>query len=50
MIQPVEVQSGRIMAWFDEKGGGIQYEFKESISELLKKGVLKKVGQKNEEK
>ena len=35
VAKPVEVQGGKIAPWYGEEGGGIQYEFSESISELL---------------
>ena len=44
VAKPVEVQGGKIAPWYGEEGGGIQYEFSESISELLEQGILKKVG------
>ncbi|MBR6402506.1 MAG: glycohydrolase toxin TNT-related protein [Eubacterium sp.] len=43
VVKPVEVQSGKIAPWFGEKGGGIQYEFSNKISELLEQGILRKV-------
>lgn len=43
IVKPVEVQSGKIAPWFGEKGGGIQYEFSNKISELLEQGILRKV-------
>ncbi|WP_083773542.1 glycohydrolase toxin TNT-related protein [Desulfofarcimen acetoxidans] len=30
--------------WFDQPGGGIQYEFSQSINNLLKAGIIKRVG------
>ena len=43
VVKPVEVRSGKIAPWFGEKGGGIQYEFSNKISELLEQGILRKV-------
>lgn len=43
IVKPVEVQSGKIAPWFGEKGGGIQYEFSNKISELLDQGKIRKV-------
>lgn len=43
VVQPIEVQSGKIKPWFDEKGGGIQYEFNRSIADLLDDGIIKEV-------
>ncbi len=44
VVESVEVKAGKIAPWFGEKGGGIQYEFSSSIAELLKKEVIRKVG------
>ncbi|MDE7333072.1 MAG: TNT domain-containing protein [Lachnospiraceae bacterium] len=43
VVRPVDVQAGKIAPWFGEKGGGIQYEFSQKISELLQQGILRKV-------
>ena len=43
VVKPIEVQAGKIAPWFGEKGGGIQYEFSQKISELLEQGILRKV-------
>lgn len=43
VVKPVNVQAGKIAPWFGEKGGGIQYEFSQKISELLEQGILRKV-------
>ena len=32
--------SGKILPWFGQPGGGIQYMFSDTIKELLLKGVL----------
>jgi RHS repeat-associated protein len=44
VVKPVEVSSGIVAPWFGEPGMGIQYEFSLSISDLLSKGILKRVG------
>lgn len=44
VVKPVDVQGGKIASWFDQPGGGIQYEFSQSISKLLESGIIKKVG------
>ena len=44
VVKPVETQAGKIAPWFGEKGGGIQYEFIQKISDLLEQGILRKVG------
>lgn len=43
VLEPVRVKSGRITPWFGEKGGGIQFEFSKSISELIDEGIIEKV-------
>jgi len=43
-VKPVEVQVGKIAPWFGEKGGGIQYEFNQKISDLIEQEILRKVG------
>ena len=43
VVKPIEVQAGKIAPWFGEKGGGIQYEFSQKISDLLEQGILRKV-------
>ena len=45
VLKPVEVQSGPIKPWFDERGGGVQWEFDKSVADLLDdaNGVLKEV-------
>lgn len=44
IIKPIEVQAGKIAPWFGEPGGGIQYEFNQSISQLLENGIIRRVG------
>jgi len=44
VVKPVEALSGKIAPWFDKPGGGIQYEFSQSIKEMLEAGILKRVG------
>lgn len=43
IVEPIEVLAGEIASWFGEKGGGIQYKFSDTISNLLYKGILRKV-------
>lgn len=43
VVKPVDVKAGKIAPWFGEKGGGIQYEFNQKISELLEQEILRKV-------
>ena len=44
VVKPIEVHGGKIAPWFDQTGGGTQYMFKQSISELLEQGIIRKVG------
>jgi hypothetical protein len=43
VVQPVEVQGGEVAPWFGQPGGGIQYEFSDSIENLVNAGVLRRV-------
>jgi hypothetical protein len=43
VIKPIDGMGGKIAPWFDEPGGGIQYELGKSIKELLDGGYIKKV-------
>jgi len=44
VVKPVEVQAGEIAPWFDQPGGGLQYEFSKPINELIEDGTLRRVG------
>jgi hypothetical protein len=41
VLEPIDVLAGRIAPWFGQQGGGMQYFFKESIADLIKRGALK---------
>ena len=43
VIQPIPAKSGEVAPWFDEIGGGTQYEFKNSIQWLLDNDFLEKL-------
>ncbi|WP_127506093.1 glycohydrolase toxin TNT-related protein [Paenibacillus humicus] len=43
VVKPIETLSGKIAAWFDQPGGGIQYKFNMSIEDLLKGGYIREV-------
>jgi len=42
-VSPVQVQAGRVAPWFGEAGGGTQFQFSQSIGELVRSGVLRRV-------
>lgn len=44
VVKPVDVQAGKIAPWFGEPGGGIQYEFDQSISKLIEQEIIRRVG------
>ena len=44
ILAPIEVKAGRAAPWFNKIGGGIQYKFDRSISELIEQGLLRRVG------
>ena len=44
VVNPVEVNGGTVAPWFGQGGGGIQYEFDQSIADLIEGGFLKAVG------
>jgi len=43
VVKPVKVKSGTVQPWFDEVGGGVQYQFSDTIKSLLKQEILKEV-------
>lgn len=44
VIKPIEVQAGKIAPWFNEPGGGIQYELSISVKKLIEDGFIRRVG------
>ena len=43
VLKPIQVQSGLIAAWFDQPGGGIQYQFAQTIENLIQSGYLRRL-------
>jgi len=43
VVKPIDVQSGKIAPWFDQPGGGIQYQFTQSIDDLIQSGYLRRL-------
>lgn len=43
VIKPVKVKAGEIAPWFNEPGGGIQYELYVSVEKLIKDGFIRRV-------
>lgn len=44
VVKPIEaVEEGKIAPWFDEPGGGIQYEMPDSIANLIEEGYLRRI-------
>ncbi|MBA4123983.1 MAG: TNT domain-containing protein [Acidobacteria bacterium] len=43
VVKPIEGLGGKVVPWFDEPGGGIQYKFDKTIKQLLDGGYIKEV-------
>ncbi len=43
VVKPIDVQSGKIAPWFDQPGGGTQYQFTQSIENLIQSGYLRRL-------
>ena len=43
VVAPLPAQSGTTSAWFGQLGGGMQYEFGQSIERLVELGFLRRV-------
>jgi hypothetical protein len=43
VVRPFPVQVGRIAAWFDQRGGGIQYRTEKPVRQLIEEGYLRQV-------
>lgn len=41
VIKPFDVNAGKVVPWFDQPGGGTQYQLPKSIRELLDSGYIK---------
>ena len=44
VLKPLDVQSGTAAPWFGQPGGGVQYQFSQSIQSLIKNGYIERVG------
>ncbi len=44
VVKPIDVQSGTVAPWFQQPGGGAQYQFPQSIQSLIKNGYIERVG------
>jgi len=43
VVRPVDVQAGRVAPWFGQSGGGTQFQFNQSIGDLVNSGVLRRI-------
>jgi len=43
VVKDLEVNSGKTMQWFSEKGGGVQYQTDLSVRDLIKNNFLREV-------
>lgn len=43
VLKEINVSSGKVAPWFDEIGGGTQYQLNNSIQQLLDGGYIQKV-------
>jgi hypothetical protein len=43
VVKSIDVKAGKIAAWFGQPGGGIQYQFTQSIEELIQSGYLRRL-------
>lgn len=43
VVEPVDVKSGTVLPWFDEVGGGVQYQFDFPISDLINDGIIRRI-------
>lgn len=43
ILKPIDVQSGKIAPWFDQPGGGTQYQFTQSIEDLIQSEYLRRL-------
>ena len=44
VAKPLDVQSGMAAPWFQQPGGGAQYQFPQSIQSLIRNGYIERVG------
>jgi hypothetical protein len=43
ILKPIDVKAGVVAPWFDQPGGGMQYEFFEAIEDLIRWGFLRRL-------
>jgi hypothetical protein len=44
VLKPISVNSGRSAPWFDQPGGGIQYQLQgESVRDLIDGGFIRRI-------
>lgn len=43
VVKPLEVQGGEVAPWFNQPGGGTQYETSSSIESLIESGILRRI-------
>lgn len=43
VVTALDVEAGKIVPWFDQSGGGVQYKTKKPVRQLLIEGALKEV-------
>jgi hypothetical protein len=41
--KPLTVATGKIVPWFDQSGGGVQYKTRKSVQQLVDEGTLREV-------
>ena len=45
VVQPIEVKSGVVAPWFNQQGGGIQYQLPKTVDELLDDEIIRRITQ-----
>ena len=43
VLRPIDVRAGVITPWFEQPGGGMQYQFALKIEELIQLGFLRRL-------
>ena len=41
VVKPIEVKSGVVAPWFNQQGGGIQYQLPKTVDELLDDEIIR---------
>jgi hypothetical protein len=44
VAKPLDVHSGTAAPWFQQPGGGVQYQFSQSIQSLIRNAYIERVG------